>query len=92
MPRVTIELPSALSVVVGDDLRFELEAGTLEETLERLVERHPTLRGSLFDETGGFREHVLCYHNKTSTRWLESLATPVADGDVVRILQAVSGG
>ena len=46
----------------------------------------------LFDETGGFRQHVLCFHNETNLRWLESDEVPVADGDRLTVLQAVSGG
>ena len=46
----------------------------------------------LFDETASLRPHVLCFHNETNTRWLDSMAVPLADGDTVTILQAVSGG
>jgi molybdopterin converting factor small subunit len=35
---------------------------------------------------------VLCFHNRTNTRWLQSLDVPVAEGDTLTILQAVSGG
>ncbi len=92
MARVTVQLPSVLSIVVGDERRLTVEAESLAAALEQLIERWPGLRGHLFDEAGSFREHVLCFHNQTSTRWLPSLDVPLAEGDVVTILQAVSGG
>ncbi len=90
--RVTVELPSVLEAIVGRERSIPIEADTLDAALLELTRLRPKLAVHLFDESGGFREHVLCFHNKTNTRWLESLAVPLADGDVIRILQAVSGG
>ena len=92
MSRVTVHLPSLLGPVVNGAESVGVEGDTVAEALSALVERHPALKVHLFDETGGFRRHVLCFHNDTNTRWLESLNVPVADGDAITILQAVSGG
>ncbi len=91
MARVTIELPSVLEDVVGER-SIALEAETLAAALEAMTRDHPRLRVHLFDESGAFRPHVLCFHNQTNIRWLASLAVPLAEGDTIRILQAVSGG
>jgi len=56
------------------------------------VRRHPALQVHLFDESSRLRRHVLCFHNQENTRWFESLDRPVATGDVILIIQAVSGG
>ena len=92
MARVTVELPSQLRAVSNDRLSVAVEGDTLAAVLERLFVACPGIRHHLQDETGAFRTHVLCFHNQTNTRWLESLDVPVADGDTVRIMQAVSGG
>jgi molybdopterin converting factor small subunit len=92
MSRVTVQLPSVLGPVVNDAGSVGVEGDTVAEVLAVLVDRHPALKVHLYDETGGFRQHVLCFHNETNTRWLESLDVPVADGDTITILQAVSGG
>ena len=92
MPRVTIELPSLLAAVLNGRRHVTVEAETLDQSLDRLIESHPGLRVHLFDESGDFREHVLCFLNETSTRWMESRKVPVAEGDTITILQAVSGG
>ncbi len=92
MAEVTVELPSLLDHVVNGSRSISVEADSLRGALEALVERHPGLAVHLFDETGEFRQHVLCFHNQTNTRWIESIDIPVAAGDTITILQAVSGG
>ncbi len=92
MATIRIELPSVLEDVMPGQRSLELEAATLDQALQVLTQEHPVLKVHLFDETGGFRQHVLCFHNGTNTRWLDDLAVPLADGDTVQFLQAVSGG
>jgi len=92
MSRVTVQLPSLLGPVVNGADSVGVEGGTVAEVLAALVEAHPALKVHLFDETGGFRRHVLCFHNRTNTRWLPSADVVLAAGDTITILQAVSGG
>ena len=92
MPQVTVALPSLLAGIVGGARTLAIEADTLAGALDELVRRYPALKVHLFDESGGFRPHVLCFHNEENTRWLGSLDRPLAVGDVITIVQAVSGG
>ncbi len=92
MACVTVLLPSMLVDAAGCARELSIEAATLEDALARLTELHPNLRVHLFDESGRFRRHVLCFHNDENTRWRGDLSAPLADGDTIRILQAVSGG
>jgi len=92
MGKVTIELPSVLDSVVDGNRTLSIDAETLPAALAALTERYPGLEVHLFDESGAFREHVLCFHNRRNTRWLESIDVPLRDGDTITILQAVSGG
>lgn len=92
VPRITVQLPSVLEDSAGGRRTIELDAQTVASALSALIETAPALAGRLFDESGDFRQHVLCFHNQTNTRWLESLDTAVEEGDTITILQAVSGG
>lgn len=92
MAAVTVRLPSMLVRFTGGASSVAIDAETLQGALKELVRGHPDLRPHLFDESGRFREHVLCFHNATNTRWLEGRDQPVAAGDVITIMQAVSGG
>jgi len=89
---VTLELPSMLAPVVGGRRSLPVAGATLKDALGDALARYPALRVHLFDESGALRQHVLCFHNDTNTRWLESMDHALADGDRITILQAVSGG
>ena len=91
MARVTLEVPTLLAPLLGGARRVPLEADTLARALEAL-RAHAALGRHLFDEQGRVRQHILVFHNETSTRWLESLDVPLRDGDVLTVMQAVSGG
>ena len=105
---VTVSLPSLLEPVTGGVRELTVCGGSLREVFEDLIEREPRLKPHLFNEAGELRRHVLCFHNGTNTRWLGGAAdgptadsrgdgrdgwdTPVAEGDTVLFMQAVSGG
>ena len=92
MPQVTVQLPSILGRIIDEPRAIPIEADSLGGALRALVDRHPALGVHLFDETGNLRQHVLCFHNQTNTRWLHSIEAPLTKGDTITILQAVSGG
>ncbi len=91
MATMTVELPSVMSWVTRD-LNFSLEAETLREALDRIRAHHADVAIHLFDETGGFRPHVLCFWNGTNTRWLDDFDVPLGKRDTLMFMQAVSGG
>lgn len=91
MARVTLEVPTMLAPLLQGQRRAPLEADTLAQALD-VVRAHPALGRHVFDERGALRQHVLVFHNSTCTRWLTSLDVPLHEGDVLTIMQAVSGG
>jgi molybdopterin synthase sulfur carrier subunit len=92
MASATVELPEMLAGILGGVRRVEVEGKTCRAALEDVFRQHPTLRVHLLDERGALRKHVLCFHNGENTRWTDTLDRPLADGDTLTILQAVSGG
>ena len=71
---------------------FELEAQTVRAALAEMARRYPSLHRGICDETGAVRRHVNVWVNRHNIRDAKGLDTPLAPGDVVMILQAVSGG
>ena len=92
MAIVRIQIPSLLARIAGVDRHIAGEGDTVREVIEDALESFPALRVHVFDESGQFRPHVLCFLNETNTRWLDSLEEPVDEGDEMTIVQAVSGG
>lgn len=72
------------------DLRFP--APDVRRALRAIEERHPPLYRSICDETGAVRRHINLFVNTSHIRDREGLDTPLAGGDVLIILPAVSGG
>jgi len=92
MAAVTLRLPSLLSSMLAVKRSIPLEVGTLDELVALLKSDWPALAVHLFDESGDFREHVLCFLNESNSRGLDASNRSLRDGDVITILQAVSGG
>jgi molybdopterin converting factor small subunit len=89
--KVTIELPSMLSAVLGAR-RLEARGDTWQDALADAFGRLPGLKVHVYDETGKLRRHVLCFVNDVNTRFEDGPGPRLRDGDRITILQAVSGG
>ncbi len=92
MATIEIRLPRLLAQTVDEGDSFAIEAETVRDALTAIAEQHTKLALHVFDESGELRQHVLCFHNETNTRWLESLDVPIGSGDSLTFMQAVSGG
>jgi molybdopterin converting factor small subunit len=90
--RIEVNVPSLISDCTGGQVTFWLDADTLEEALQRLLQTYPLLRTHLYDEAMKLRQHVLIYYNEDSIDWLERRDVPLKHGDRLTVFQAVSGG
>lgn len=68
------------------------EGATIGALLGDLDARHPGLRAAVLGEDGQLARFINMYLNDEDVRYLDSLETPVNDGDTVSILPAVAGG
>jgi len=89
---VTVHVPAQLRDSCGGARSLQVAAPTVRGALQELERRHPELYRSVCDETGAVRRHINVFVNKSHVRDLAGLATPLAPGDELTILPAVSGG
>lgn len=90
---VTIQIPATLRAYCHDaTAELMLSAATVRSALEQLEQSHPALYQSICDETGTVRRHVHLFVNNNLVHDREGLETPLAAGDVLSIMPAVSGG
>ena len=89
---VTVKLPTILRKFAGDEARVTVEGATLEEVLKDLEVRYPGVTKNVLAEGGGLHRFINVYVNDEDVRYLGSLETAVAEGDIVSILPAVAGG
>lgn len=65
---------------------------TVEDVLEHLVAEHPVLDGKLWDAHRNLTGFVTVLLNGRSIEYLQGLATPVTDADVMALFPPVGGG
>jgi molybdopterin synthase sulfur carrier subunit len=65
---------------------------TLGDAFEALFAAHPALRDRLLTERGEIREHVNVFIGESEARGEGGMATSLADGVVISIIPAISGG
>ena len=84
-----VRLPSPLDSYTGGLRVVDLPGGTLAEVLAALDARFPGARFRIVDENGSVRTHINVFVNADRER---DLARPLAAGDEVMIVAALSGG
>jgi molybdopterin converting factor small subunit len=89
---VAVRIPPALRAATGGETEVSVEGATVSEVLEGLFGRFAELRERIADESGSLRRFVNIYVGGEDIRFLDGLATPVADGSELTILPAVAGG
>ena len=84
-----VHLPPTLPpLFAGLPRRLDVEAASVAEAIERLDERWPGLRDRLCEPGPSLRPHI----NVFVAGRPADLSTPVAPGDTVHVIPAVSGG
>ena len=91
-PTVTIYVPGPLQTYCAGASQLSLSARTVRAALEDLERSQSVLYRNICDETGTLRRHLNVFVNSDNMRDLDGVDTPLAAGDVVTIVPAVSGG
>lgn len=93
MAHVTVDLPRLLAPAAGGDRHVDVDAATVGDALDALLDAHPRLRVHLFDDRGGLRANVLCAVDGEPTRLSSAdRQRPVSDGSHVTFVGSVAGG
>jgi molybdopterin converting factor small subunit len=91
---ISIVLPNALMPYVrgSGTLVIDERCDTVRDALAAVAARWPALSDRVLTEQGEVRQHVNVFVGDESIRFMDGLATIVADGDTITIVPAVSGG
>jgi len=90
---VTVRIPTTMRPLTGGDKQVSVEPGTLAEVIAALEAAHPGMGDRLIDpESGELRKFVNVFVDDDDVRYLDGLATTVADGITVSVIPAVAGG
>jgi molybdopterin converting factor small subunit len=88
---VEVRIPTILRTYTGGEKIVTAKGASLQELIANLDSTYAGIGDRLVDESG-LRRFVNVYLNDEDVRFLDGLATEVADGDSVTILPAVAGG
>ena len=88
---VEVRVPTILRPLTGGEKIVQAQGATLEAVIKDLDASYPGIGERLVDDSG-LRRFVNVYVNDEDVRFMDSLRTPVQDGDSVTILPAVAGG
>ncbi len=86
-----VRIPTPLRPHANGQDSVEATGATVGEVLQNVVTTHPELKERLFDGDE-VRRFVNVYVNNEDIRYLDELATAVAEGDEVSIIPAIAGG
>ena len=86
-----VRIPTPLRAHSGGQENVSARGATVGEVLGDLVANHPALKERLFDGEE-VRRFVNVYVNNEDIRYLDDLATPVAENDEISIIPAIAGG
>lgn len=89
---VTFSLPTVLARLAEGQVSLEASGATVGEVVTHVAERFPQLGPRLKDANGGPYPFVAFYLNDQDTRFLGGLGAPVAEGDEITVVIAISGG
>jgi molybdopterin synthase sulfur carrier subunit len=89
---VEVRLPTVLRQHAAGQKSVKANGSTIGEVFEDLVRQFPLLANQVVTEDGSLHKFVNVYRNDDDVRFLDKLATPVEEADVITILPAVAGG
>ncbi len=89
---VEVRLPTVLRQHAAGQSSVKANGSTIGEVFEDLVRQFPLLANQVITDDGSLHKFVNVYRNDDDVRFLDKLATPVEDADVITILPAVAGG
>lgn len=89
---VTVRIPTTLRPLSGGVSTVQVEGSTLAEVLANLNAAHPGFSDRLLDSDGNLHKFVNVFVADDDVRYMQGLATSVANGQTVSIIPAVAGG
>jgi molybdopterin converting factor small subunit len=88
----SVRIPTILRTYTGGAAEVTAEGASLQDVLNSLDAQYAGIAARVLDDNGALRRFVNVYVNDDDVRFLDGLATPIADGANISIIPAVAGG
>ena len=87
-----VRIPTPLRRFTGGAEAVAAEGATVGALIDDMENNHPGIKERLCDDAGEVRRFVNIFVGGEDIRFLNSLDTPVKEGDEVSIVPAIAGG
>jgi len=87
-----VNIPVALRQYTQNQSDLQVDASTVQETLQKLDGLFPGLKAFILSESSELRRYVNVFVNGKDIRSGDGMMTRLKEGDQVRIVPAVAGG
>lgn len=87
-----LRIPTPLRSYTGGQVEVQVNARSVGEAVEKLVEMFPTLKPHLYNDDGRLRPFVNLFVGEHNIKDLDGLATPVAEDTRVLVVPSIAGG
>lgn len=91
-PMPTIKIPTKLRPYTEGERELTVNATTVGKAIAALLARYPHLRDHFYDENGAPRPSMNLVIDEEHINQLQGFDTPLAEGDILRLLISISGG
>lgn len=91
--KITVRAFADYREIIGKEMELVLPEGkTIGELLAGLGDRYPKLRREMFTPAGELKEFINIFINGRNIAFLNDMATPLSDGDIIALFPPVAGG
>ena len=88
----TVIIPTPLRKFTNNTAKINIDAGTIEETVQELTLNFPDLKKHLLDEKGQIRSFINIFVGDNDIRDLQQEKTAVKTDTLISIVPAIAGG
>ena len=89
---ITIHIPTPLRAYTEKNASVNVEAQTVQEAIDALLDSYPALAKHLLDAKGGLRSFINIYLGDEDIRSLEGKETELSPEDELSIIPSIAGG
>ncbi|MEW6083140.1 MAG: MoaD/ThiS family protein [Chloroflexota bacterium] len=87
-----VRFPNVMKFYVGNQAEFSVDASSVGELVERIIEQYPSVRSHLVDSDGNLRRYFNIFVNGSHIRDLDGMKTKLNTEDKVILMASAAGG
>ena len=88
----TVRFPAVMKYYVNNQAEFSINASSVQDLIEQVVQKYPSVKFHLLDAEGQMRRHFNVFVNGVHIRELNGMETPLKEEDKVVLMASAAGG